>query len=108
MVEYIPLGIFRSSFKFCMGDKLREKMEGGKGMKRFSVHFYLDKPIQIVFLKTLKIVGPLSKMKPCTRRVPKIGKKTLESCTVQNIDYQVTAVNGTHMKEYKNKWQTTA
>ncbi len=30
MVEYIPLGIFRSSFKFCMGDKLREKMEGGK------------------------------------------------------------------------------
>jgi hypothetical protein len=30
MVEYISLGIFRSSFKFCMGDKLREKMEGGK------------------------------------------------------------------------------
>jgi hypothetical protein len=21
---------FRASFKFCMGDKLREKMEGGK------------------------------------------------------------------------------
>jgi hypothetical protein len=35
----------------------------------------LHKPIQIVSLKTLKIVGPLSKMKPCTRRVPKIGKK---------------------------------
>jgi len=33
MVEYIPAGIFRSSFKFCMEDKLREKMEGGvKGM----------------------------------------------------------------------------
>jgi hypothetical protein len=30
MVEYIPGGIFRASFKFCMGDKLREKMEGGK------------------------------------------------------------------------------
>jgi hypothetical protein len=30
MVEYIPLGIFRSSIKYCMGDKLREKMEGGK------------------------------------------------------------------------------
>ncbi len=29
-VEYIPNGSFRSSFKFCMGDKLREKMEGGK------------------------------------------------------------------------------
>jgi hypothetical protein len=59
-------------------------------------------------LKTLKIVGPLSKMKPCTRRVPKIGKKTLESCNVQNIDNKVKAVNAAHMKEYKNKWQTTA
>jgi hypothetical protein len=29
-----------------------------------------------------KIVGPLSKMKPCTRRGPKIGKKTLESSNV--------------------------
>jgi hypothetical protein len=47
MLEYIQVGIFRSSFKFCMGDKLREKMEGGKGMKRFSVHFNLHKPIQI-------------------------------------------------------------
>jgi hypothetical protein len=73
MVEYIPLGIFRSSFKFCMGDKIREKMEGGKGMKRFSVHFNLHKPIQIMFFK--KNCSPLSKMKPCTRRVPKIGKK---------------------------------
>jgi hypothetical protein len=45
-------------------------------MKRFSVHFNLHKPIQIVFLKILKIVGPLSKMKPCTRRVPKIVKNT--------------------------------
>jgi hypothetical protein len=31
MVEYIPLGIFRSSFKFCMGDKLRENWMGEKG-----------------------------------------------------------------------------
>ncbi len=35
MVEYIPLGFFRSSFKFCMGDKLREKMEGGKKDEMF-------------------------------------------------------------------------
>ncbi len=35
MVEYIQLGIFRSSFKFCMGDKLREKMEGGKRDETF-------------------------------------------------------------------------
>ncbi len=26
MVQYIPGGIFRASFKSCMGDKLREKM----------------------------------------------------------------------------------
>ena len=30
VVQYIPGVIFRSSFKFFMGDKLREKMEGGK------------------------------------------------------------------------------
>jgi hypothetical protein len=59
-------------------------------------------------LKIFKIVGPLSKMKPCTRRVPKIDKKTLEICDVQNINNQVKAVVGAHMKEYKNKWQTTA
>jgi hypothetical protein len=59
-------------------------------------------------LKILKIVGPLSKMKPCTRKVPKIGKKTLEGCNVQNFDNQVNAVVGAHIKEYTNKWQTTA
>jgi hypothetical protein len=56
----------------------------------------------------LKIVGLLSKMKPCTRRVPKIDKKAMGSCDVQNFDNQVKAVVGAHMKEYKNKWQTTA
>jgi hypothetical protein len=40
MVEYIPLGIFRSSFKFCMGDKLREKMEGGKRDETFFSALY--------------------------------------------------------------------
>ena len=48
-------------------------------MKRFSVHFTVQTPLQIVFLNNLNIVGPRSKMKPCTRRGPKIGKKTLES-----------------------------
>ncbi len=46
-------------------------------------------------------VGPLSKVKPCTRIVPKIGKKTLEVCNVQNIDNLVKAVLGAHMKEEK-------
>jgi hypothetical protein len=32
MIEYIPgdILLFRAFFKFCMGDKLKEKMEGGK------------------------------------------------------------------------------
>jgi hypothetical protein len=47
-------------------------------------------------------------MKPCTRRVPKIGKKNTRELYVQNIDNQVKAVVGAHIKEYKNKWQTKA
>jgi hypothetical protein len=35
MVEYIPLVIFRFSFKFCMGNKLREKMEERKRDETF-------------------------------------------------------------------------
>ena len=76
-------------------------------MKRFSVHFNVHTPIQIVFLNNLKIVGPLSKMKPCTRRGPKIGKKTLENCVVQTFDNQVNAVVGAHIKRYRNIYQTT-
>ncbi len=30
MLQYIPVYIFRASFKFCMGDKVMEQMEGGK------------------------------------------------------------------------------
>jgi hypothetical protein len=65
MVEYIPLGIFRSSFKFCMGDKLREKMEGGKRDETFfSALLLCTNLYKLCSLNTLKIVGPLSKMKP--------------------------------------------
>ncbi len=35
MVQYIPVVIFRASFKFCMREKLREKMEGGKRDETF-------------------------------------------------------------------------
>jgi hypothetical protein len=35
MIDYIPVGIFRAFFKFCMGDKLRKKMEGGKRHETF-------------------------------------------------------------------------
>ncbi len=68
-------------------------------MKRFSVHFNVHTPSQIVFLNNLKIVDPLSKMKPCTRIGPKKGKQTLESCDVQTFYNQVNAVVGAHMKE---------
>ncbi len=68
-------------------------------MKRFSVHFTVQTSLQIVFLNNLKILGPLSKMKPYTRRGPKIGKKSLESSDVQTFDNQVIAVVGAHMKE---------
>jgi hypothetical protein len=37
---------------------------------------------------------------------PEIDKK--KSCNVQNFGNQVNAVVGAHMKEYRNKWQTTA
>ncbi len=37
-----------------MGDKLREKMEGGKRDETFSVHFNLHKPVQIVFFKNFE------------------------------------------------------
>ncbi|MFO0006620.1 MAG: hypothetical protein ACK559_36435, partial [bacterium] len=30
MLQYIPVEIFRASFKFFMGDTLRKKKEGGK------------------------------------------------------------------------------
>jgi hypothetical protein len=35
MIQYIPGEIFRASFKFCMGDKLRETMEEGKRDEAF-------------------------------------------------------------------------
>jgi hypothetical protein len=35
MIQYIPGDIFRASFKFFMGDKLREKKEGGKRDETF-------------------------------------------------------------------------
>jgi hypothetical protein len=72
---------------------------GVKWIKLFSVHCNVHTPIQIVFLNNLKIVGPLSKLKPCTRRNPKIGKKSTRELFVQTFDNQVNVVAGAHMKE---------
>ncbi len=30
MLQYIPVDIFRASFKLCMGDKFMKQIEGGK------------------------------------------------------------------------------
>ncbi len=68
-----------------MGDILREKMEGGKRDERFSVHFNVQTHLQIVFLNNLKIVGPLSKMKPCTRNGTKISKRTHQSAVLSKL-----------------------
>jgi hypothetical protein len=35
MLQYISVDILRASSKFCMGDKLRKKMEGGKRDETF-------------------------------------------------------------------------
>jgi hypothetical protein len=53
-----------------MGDKLRKKMEGVKGMKRFSVNFNMYTP----FLNNFENRRSPSKIKPCTMRSPEKGK----------------------------------
>ncbi len=40
MLQYIPFDRIRASFKFFMGDKLREKMEGGKWDELFFSALY--------------------------------------------------------------------
>ncbi len=74
-------------------------MEGGKRDETFFSALYCANTFTNCILNNLKIVGPLSKMKPCTRRGPKKGKKTLETCDVQTFDNQVNAVVGAHLKE---------
>ena len=46
-------------------------------------------------------------MNPAPGEFPRQEKITRE-LYVQSFDNQVKAVVGAHMKEYKNKWQTTA
>jgi hypothetical protein len=78
VLQYIPVEIFRASFKFFMGGTLRKKKEGGggvKGIKRFSVHFTVQTPLQIVFLNNFENCRSPSKMNPCTRTGPEISKK---------------------------------
>jgi hypothetical protein len=91
-------GNIQGSFKFCMGGKLREKMEEVKGMIHFSVHFNMHTPMHIVFLNNFKNCCSSFKNETLHRRRPKIVKKTLESCDVQTFDYQRM-----QLLEYGNK-----
>jgi hypothetical protein len=74
--QYIPIEIFRASFKFFMGGHIKEEKGGGvKGIKRFSVHFTVQTPLQIVFLNSFENCRSPSKTKPCTMTSPEISKK---------------------------------
>ncbi len=64
--------------------------------------------MQNVFFKNFENCRSFFKNETLHQESSKDRSKTLESCNVQNIDNQGKAVNGAHMKEYKNKWQTTA
>jgi hypothetical protein len=44
-------------------------------MKRFSVHFTVETPLQIVFLNNFENCRSPSKMKLCTMSDPEISKK---------------------------------
>jgi hypothetical protein len=74
----------------------------------FLVHFSVCIPLQIVILNNFEKCRSPSKINPCTMSGPEIGKKVLESCNVQNVNNQMNAVVGAHMKRYRNKWQATA
>ncbi len=77
-------------------------------MKHFSVHFNVQTPIQLVFINNFENCRTPFKNETLRQESSQHRKKTLESCNVQNFDNQVKAVVGAHMKEYRNKWQTTA
>jgi hypothetical protein len=56
-----------ASYKFFMGDKLREEMEGGKREETIFSALYCAH-LQIVFLNSFENCGSPSKIKPCTLR----------------------------------------
>jgi hypothetical protein len=75
VLQYIPVEIFRASFKFFMGDTLRKKRRGGKRDKTFFSALYCATPLQIIFLNNFENCRSPSKMKPCTMTGPEISKK---------------------------------
>ncbi len=62
--------------KILYGGHIKEENGGGvKGIKRVSVHFTVQTPLQIVFLNNFENCRSPSKMKPCTMNGPSISKK---------------------------------
>jgi hypothetical protein len=58
MLQYIPVDIFRASFKLFMGDKLREKMEGGKRDETFFSALYCANTITNCILNLFENCRP--------------------------------------------------
>jgi hypothetical protein len=58
MLQYIPVGISRASFKFFMGGKLWEKVEGGKRDETFFSALYLANTFTNCILKQFEICRP--------------------------------------------------
>jgi hypothetical protein len=58
MLQYILVDIFRASFKFFMGDKLREKMEGGKRDEMFFSALYCANTFTNCILKQFENCRP--------------------------------------------------
>ncbi len=68
-------------------------------MKRFSVHFNLHKPIQIMFLNFFENYRSPFKNETLHQESSQDRQKTLENCNVQNFDNQVKAVVAAHVKK---------
>jgi hypothetical protein len=54
MLQYIPVDIFRASFKLFMGDKLSEKMKGDKRVETFFSALYCANTFTNCILKKFK------------------------------------------------------
>jgi hypothetical protein len=90
------------------GTNSGRKSRGVKGMTRFSVHFNLHKPIQIVFFKNFENCRSPFKNETLHQESSQDRLKNTRELNGKKFDNQVKAVASAHMKEYKNKWQTTA
>jgi hypothetical protein len=88
--------LIQGSFKFCMGDKIREEMAGGKRDEIMQILFLIKKRLFFRAHKwahTFKIVGSLSflaqKNKLCNLSGPEMGKNFYR---VVNVMYKILTI----------------